>query len=697
MSSPSPDSSTTDKTTLVVVFLITLALAALYAASVGIVAIWPDSLLYADRARHLLEEGRLALSAQSSSPYPPLYSLLLALIYFIGAFSVPDFPPNTFLMAHQILIGLQVIFMASVFFPVRGLLLRNPDIGKTAGAALACIAALSSAALPYTTMLGAEALFIPLFIWFTYFYDKFLYTAGKADANWCAILLAFMLLATPSAWIVYAAVALTEITRITDKKSPWPWKIILLPLAAAGCWETYSIAILGQPFKLPELNLNNGLARFNFFKNGVLYLCYVGMPLAGMAFVISIFSKKAMAWGDALFRFTFFTLLCALLYLVFANEVIVERKLDYITNRIIEPFVILPFILFIRLQHSLLKEITANSLLIFFCLMIFGFPYNLKTDFVTGMSYWAQSLPNPNLGIIRNVVYLLLLCLPIIVIWWKPKWFVTSYACIAALLTFSNLMQNQTVWSINEDGNFRYVNTAAFAASRDIKDAKAVYVDNQCSAQQSTDIAYLFRCNDLNKILYFTPRAATAKTAESMMTQTLGDDDFVLFASSENDNSFGKSVAEIGLGKLMRVEKGDLANMQKTPLVFIKGAESLGRYINVRIAEKMERVTLLGPNAVFHIDADKAGCAELNASFAADDNETNANGKTVEFMLNNKLAGKTSFKPVTTGVPPAFALPLQLKTGENTLKIHYDVPPTANGNIRAGLFMFARPIFKPCN
>lgn len=684
MSSPSPDSSTTDKTTLIVVFLITLALAALYAASVGIIAIWPDSLLYADRARHLLEEGRLALSAQSTSPYPPLYSLLLAV-----AFSVPDF-----LVAHQILIGLQVIFMASVFFPVRGLLLRSPDIGKTASSALACIATLSSAALPYATMLGAQALFIPLFIWFTYFYDKFLYEANKRDAFYCAALLAFMLLTTQSAWMVFTGVALTEITRGLNNK--YSWKIILLPLAMAACWEAYSITILGQPFTLPELNLNNGLARFNFFKNGILYMCYVGMPLAGIAFIISIFSKKKNVWDDALFRFTFFTLLGALLYLVFANEVIVERKLDYITNRIIEPFVILPFILFMRLQYSLRKEITANSLLIFFCLMIFGFPYNLKTDFVTGMSYWAQSLPNPNLGIIRNVVYLLLLCLPIIVIWWKPKWFVTSYACIAALLTFSNLMQNQTVWSINEDGNFRYVNTSAFAASRDIKGAKAVYADNQCSAQQNTDIAYLFRCNDLNKLLYFTPRAVTSKTAEGMKAEPLGDDDFVVFASSENDNSFGKSVAEIGLGKLMRVEKGDLAAMQKTPLVFIKSAESLGRYINVRIAEKMERVTLLGPNAIFHIDADKAGCAELNASFAADDNETNANGKTVEFMLNDKLVGKTSFKPVTTGVPPAFALPLQLKAGENTLKIHYEVPPTANGNIRAGLFMFARPIFKPC-
>lgn len=689
MSSSSPDSCAKDRTTLIVTFLITLALAALYACSVGIVAIWPDSLLYADRARHLLEEGRLASSAGSTSSYLPLYSLVLAV-----AFSVPDF-----LMPHQILIGIQVIIIASVFFPISGLLSRSPDLGKMEVAALAAIATLSSAALPYATMLGAQALFIPLFIWFTYFYDKFLREPNKNNAVWSAVLLAFMLLTLQTAWIVYAAVVLTELTRAPRNKHAW--KVILLPLIAAGLWEAYSVFALGLPFALPELNFNNGLARFNFFKNGLVYLCYVGMPLAGLAFIISIFSKKTNAWpntwNNALFRFACLTLLGALLYLVFANDIIVERKLDYITNRVIEPFVILPFILFMRLQPQSRKEITANSLLVFFCLMIFGLPYNLKTDFLTGMSYWSQSLAIANLGIIRNVIYLLLICLPIIMLWWKPKWFVTTYACVAALLTFSNLMQNQTVWSMNEDGNFRYVNADAFAQSKDIKEAKAVYADNNCSAAQSSDIAYLFRCNDLNKLLYFTPRMATPKTAQELKATTLGDNEFVLFTSSENDNAFGKSVAEIGLGKLMRVEKGDLAAMQKTPLVFIKRAESLGRYINVRIAEKMERVTLLGPNATLHIDADQAGCVEMNAAFAADDNETNANGKAVEFILNDRLVKKASFKPVITGVPAAIAVLLRVQAGENVLKLGYKAPPNANGNIRASLFMFARPTFKPCN
>ncbi len=686
MSSLSPDSSAKDKAAVIVAFLTTLALAALYYVCVGIVAIWPDSLLYADRARHLLGEGNLTLSAATSSSYPPLYSLLLAV-----AFLVPNF-----LLSHQILVGLQIILLASVFFPIRDLLIRSNGVGKIGATALAVIAALSSAALPYATMLGAEALFIPLFIWFTCFYDKFLSDANKRNAWWSAALLALLLLTKEIAWVVFAGAALTELTRVIQKKtSVYAWKLIALPLVVFAIWQAYSVFVLHQPFALLELNFNNGLGRFNFVKNGIVYLCYVGMPLAGLAFMIACFSKSI--WDAPLFRFTAFTLLAALLYSAFGNVIIVEHKLDYITNRLIEPFVILPFIVFLRLPEQTRKEITANSLLILFCMMIFGLPYALKTDFLTGMSYWAQSLNNPNLGIIRNVIYILLVSLPVIVIWWKPKWFLTAYTCVAALLTFSNVMQDQTVWSINQDGNFKYVNIDAFAGSTDVKDAKAIYAENNCNTQQSSDIGYVFRCNDLNKILYFVPRALTRQTAQDLKSLKLNENEFVLFASSDNDNAFGKSVAEIGLGQLMRVEQGDLAAMQQTPLVFIKEFKSLGRYINVMIAGKMERVTLLGPDAEMRINADKAGCIQIQASFAADDNEADANGKAVDFILNDKQVKKTNFKPVLSNrIPEPFVLPLQLREGENILKLHYGMPKDDYKAVPASLFMFARPVFKPC-
>lgn len=688
MSSSSPDSSVQEKTVLTVAFLITLALAALYYVCVGIVAIWPDSLFYADRARHLLGEGHMGLSAASSTAYPPLYSLVMAV-----AFLVPNF-----LLGHQILVGLQIVMLASVFFPIRDLLIRSDGVGKIEGTALAIIAALSSAALPYATMLSAEALFIPLFIWFTCFYDKFLCVANKRDAIWAAALLALMLLTKELGWVVYVGVALTELTRIIQKNSSrYTWKIIVLPLIAVAIWQAYSVLALHEPFILLNLNFNNGLARFNFVKNSIVYLCYVGMPLAGLAVIIACFSKKETTWSSGLFRFTCFTFLAVLFYAAFANEIIVERKLDYITNRLIEPFVILPLIAFLRLPEQTRKETTANGLLIFFCMMIFGLPYGLKTDFLTGMSYWAQSLDNANLGIIRNVIYILLISLPVIIIWWKPKWFLATYACVAALLTFSNIMQDQTVWSINEDGNFKYVNTAAFAASKDISDAKAIYAENDCSTEQNSDIGYLFRCNDLNKILYFVPRAITRQTAQDLKSLKLNDNEFVLFASSGNDNAFGKPVAEIGLGHLMRVEQGDTTAMQSTPLVFIHKFERLGRYINVRIAEKMERVTLLGPDATMHIHADKEGCVKMHASFAADDNETDANGKAVEFTLNDKLMKKANFKPLLSNrIPEPFTLQLQLKEGENILKLHYGMPKEDYKMVPASLFMFARPVFKPC-
>lgn len=693
MSSSSRDSSVQDKTVATVAFLVTLALAALYYFYVGIVAIWPDSLLYADRARHLLGEGHMGLSSPTSSSYPPLYSLLMALCFYTGAFFVPDF-----LTSHQILVGLQIILLASVFYPIRDLLIRSEGVGKTEATALAIIAALSSAALPYATMLGAEALFIPLFIWFTCFYDKFLSEANKCNALWAALLLALMLLTKELALVVFTGVAFTELTRLIQKKSSrYTWKIIVLPLIAVAVWQAYSVLVLHEPFELLNLNFNNGLARFNFVKNSIVYLCYVSMPLAGLGFIIACFTKKGTIWNSGLFRFTCFTLLAALFYTAFANEIIVERKLDYITNRLLEPFVILPLIAFLRLPEQTRKEITANSLLIFFCMMIFGLPYGLKTDFLTGMSYWAQSLDNPNLGIIRNVVYLLLISLPVIVIWWKPKWFLTAYACVAALLTFSNIMQDQTVWSINQDGNFKYVNTAAFGASDDIRNAKAIYAQNDCNIRQSNDIGYIYRCNDLNKILYFVPRAITKQTAQDLKSLKLNDNEFVLFTSSDNDNAFGKSVAEIGLGRLMRVEQADLAAMQNTPLVFIHKFESLGRYINVLIAGKMERVTLLGPDAAMHIEADKEGCVEMQASFAADDNETDVNGKAVDFTLNDKPSKKTYFKPVLANrIPEPFTMQLRLKEGENILKLHYGMPKEDYKMVPASLFMFVRPVFKPC-
>lgn len=685
---PSLDSSQHDKTLLGVAFLITLGLAALYHWFVGYVAIWPDSLLYAERARHLLEEGRLALSSDTNTTFRPLYSILMAL-----AFSVPDF-----MLSHKVLIAAQLALVSSAVFPIRGLLLAGEGIGRLEATVLAIILALSATTLPYATMLSCEALFIPLFVWFTYFYDKYLHDDKRCSAIWSAILLGLLLLTKEVAWAVFVAVYINTFISILNKKSAKHSVLVLnIPLLFIALWVGYSVFVLQQPFELPHWQLNNGLARFNFFKNGLVYLLYAGAPLAGLAFLISTLSKKAAAWGDGFYRFAFFTLVCVLTYTALSNVIIVDHRLDYITNRLVEPFIILPLIVLMRMQDQQRKEITSNSMLIFFCMMLFGLPYAMKMDFLTGMSYWAQSLPNPNLGIIRNVIYFLLISLPVIILWWKPRFFVMTFASITALISFSNLMQDQAVWSVNEDGNFKYVAVDAISSNQDFKNASAVYVENRCNLMNSRDMAYLFRCNDLSKLLYFVPRAYQTITAANLSKLELKDNEFILFASSENDNAAGKVVAEIGLGKLRRLEKADIDGLRTTPLIQIKAVEQLGRYINLPVNNKLQRVTLLGPGAQFHLLSSKAGCTEMHGVFANTGVDSKGIEKKIEFSMNNKSIKKTYINGMVDGEQrPDFVLQFNVKEGENTIRIDYDPPNASEGTMKASLLMFGLPSFTAC-
>lgn len=222
MSNLSPDSTFIDKTSIVVAFLITVGLAVLYFVCTGIVANWPDSLFYADRARQLLEDGRLALNAETTLSYPPLYSMLMALSFYIGSFSVGAFFVPSFLLSHQILVCLQIALLCSTFFPIRRLLLGCDGIGKNEATVLSVIIALSPTALPYANMLSAEALFIPLFVWFTYFYDKFLNANKASEATRYAMgagaLLGLLLITKDIAWAAYVAVLLNTLWVILKKQ-----------------------------------------------------------------------------------------------------------------------------------------------------------------------------------------------------------------------------------------------------------------------------------------------------------------------------------------------------------------------------------------------------------------------------------------------------------------------------------------------
>ncbi|NDE90223.1 MAG: hypothetical protein EB059_03670 [Alphaproteobacteria bacterium] len=663
MNIAAPDSNLWNKSFIAVAFLITLALAALYCATVGVVALWPNTLLYAERARHLLEEGRFALSSATTLSFLPLYSLLMSL-----AFSVPSM-----LLGHQILIGVQAAIICSAFFPVRSMLLKGTELNSIQAMLLASVAVLSPILLPYAPILSAEALFIPLLLWFAYFYDR------QATLH-SAILLGLMLLTLQIGWVIYAAVLLNSLLNKKNRLLR-----IGVPLLFVAAWQLYSIVILQKPFALPDFDLNNGLARFNFIKNGLIYLFYAGMPLAGLSLILSCVGKKNPLWNDGFFRFVFFAVVGVVLYTAFTTPIIVDRKLDYLTNRALDMIGLLPLIVFFRLSEQTRKVVVANGLLVFLCMLVFGFPYALKTDFMSGVGYWAQSLQNANLGIIRNVIYLILIAIPAAMVWVKPRWFVWAYLCCAAIISFASIMYDKDIWGKNEDGNFNYINSAAFETNSDLRDARAIYADYQCLASKNNDISHLYRCSDLAKILYFLPRSFKPISALNLASV---NDDPILFASSEHDNTFGKIVAYSGLGKIQKITKADIVAVQLTPIVSVKSFTHMGRYINLPIGNQMERVTLLAPEVTLSIEANKEGCVEAHFILASANDEP----KTVEFILNDVSLRMAAFKPIARDILSRdYSIPLRLNAGNNSLTLRYGAiteQPT--------LLMVDRPSFKPC-
>jgi hypothetical protein len=609
---------------------------------------------------------------------------------------------------HQMVVAIQTLLLCSVFCPSRMMLLKNAEIIDWQASTLAMVMTLSATAMTYAPLLTAEALFIPLLIWCIYFYDCWLNAGQKKHAVLCGVFLGLMLLTKDTGWVVWGAMGVGWLCQFVFQGNTMislPLReglgernmegassilqnfffLIIIPLFFVAAWQLYSIAILHQNVELPIWDFNNGLARFNFIKNGVVYIIYAGIPLTGLVFLIAGVSKQKAFWADGFNCFAFLCVMGIIFYTALTTPIIVEKKLNYSTNRMLEPFLMLPFIVMLRLPRNVIKECATNGLLIFFCMMVFGYPYALKPDFVSGMGYWSQSLANPNLGIIRNVLYLLLLCVPVIMVWWKPRWFVLSLAGVAALISLANLSHNQQFWLNDEDENMRFVAVNGFLQNAAIKKADAIYVDYQCDVKKDNDLAHMVRCFDLSKTMYFIPRLAQVKTSQDIKNLSLEDGKNVLFASSTNDVAWGATAVQMGLAKFRKITKSDIQQMQEMPLVSITQFEKLGMYINVPMQGVMERVTALASNATLHIHSDAKGCAEMVVPMAGQGSEVKVDG-----VLNDKPLKKISFKSLQTmSVPEHFILPMPLQEGSNTLKLNFQ-----DGY---NLLMFGRPEFKPCS
>jgi hypothetical protein len=369
----------------------------------------------------------------------------------------------------------------------------------------------------------------------------------------------------------------------------------------------------------------------------------------------------------------------------------VEKKLDFVFNRALEPFLFLTAIIFFRLDAGPRKMMLGNGMLIIFVLLFFSLPFALEPDFVAGLGYWAHSLSNPNIGHLRNVLYLALVSVPVLLLFMKPKWFLPSYTVVAAIFSLAGLMQAGIYWAHNEDNNFRYIAVRQIAANEELTEAKAIYADFECKSP--SDISSVYRCFDLSKLIYFMPRRAQQLSVAALPAK-VGKDGYVLYSSSENDTLLGPVAAQLGLARMMKVSDESLKMVGDTPRVHIKKIEGMTRYVFMPVADKLQRMAMLEQKSSLHIVSDRAGCAQLGMLLVMN----NAAGDQVKFELGGQKREEFVASARKTKGLQSVYVKFDLPAGESEINLGYGAPKRAM-EIRETypeLLMFERPVFKGC-
>ncbi|MBI3419389.1 MAG: hypothetical protein HY053_04565 [Proteobacteria bacterium] len=661
-----------------------LAVGIFYTLKTGIAAVWPDTLYYADRARHVLEQGNFLQSHNYPAVTPPLYSLPMILAFLFPALQT----------GHTILVLLQTLLLGSGFFPLRALLSRHTRLKGMEASLLAGLGMLLPAFFAYAALLTSEALLIPLLIYAVYALDRlFDEPESMKYGTATGLFLGLAILTQDSAWVLWLATLATLAPELVKKTSLNRKHALAhalgFPLLMALAWAVYAQLAGGEaPFAF-DLAVNNALARFNFAKNAALYFFYGGAPLAGMALILTGLLKREF-WNSRFSRFAFVVLALAALYVGFTNAVIVDKKLDYLTNRLVEPYLFLPLIALFRMNEAARKELLSNGLMVFFVLMIFGFPHELRLDFRTGLSFWAGPFPLPVTGMIRNVLYLALNALPVLLLYTRPAWFVPGYALLLFFMMSIGLTSSSAFWRSNDDVQLASLEARKFYSNDEMRKASALYVDYRCRADENNDIAYLFNCYDLAKAVYFLPHLPEAIETEELLSLPKEELQGALFASSESDNNFGPVAAETGLARFVRLTPQSVKEASRAPLVQITKITGLRQYVNLIMQGRVRRVTMLDAQSEMEIHSRRAGCAVMQTHFFMDDQTRNAS-----FQLNK---GAKMEKPIpVAGKDPESLVSLQLNLpeGDSTLHIGYINRKPDESPVPA-LIMFGRPVFKPC-
>ncbi len=663
------------------VFGATLAMILFYAWSAGTVLVLPDVLYFADRARHLLEEGTFAQSAFYPS-VPPLYGLLLLPVYIFENLKT----------GHALLVVVQSLLLASAWFPLRGLILNNGAEDKAAASFLAGLVLLLPAFASYAPLTTPEALLIPLLIYAVYFLDRIFSQKADAAAGWGAgLFLGLAALTQQSASVIWLAavisLALTRPFKSGARERRAVLTVALLPPLLWLAWRGMSF-LMGEAVDQP-FAFNNALARFNFVKNALLYICYGGAPLAGLALVLAGLMKGKSFWREPFFRFSFLALAGVALYAAFTNDVIVAKKLDYITNRVIEPYLFLPLIVFLRLDGGTRREILTNGLMILFVLMVLGLPGALNLDFISGFAFFTGTALTPAGVLTRNVLYLALAALLVLALYLRPKSFLPVYALVLLFVTGAGLTAASGWWRGQDDAQFAAMPAQAFARNPEFRAAGKIYLDTRCKEGRSSDVAYLYGCFDMSKSAYFLPKPPKPLRAAQIAERPFEEIDGALFASTENDNRLGPTVAQAGMTRFVRLSKDSLHELKTTPLVQITGIKGLRQYINIPVRGRLRRMTMLDQESSFTLRASRTGCSRFSALLFADDHP-----RKLAFRLNDGRTRTIRVPVLGHGPQRPASITLRLPEGESVLHLSYggkdDLPQIRN------LILFEKPVFESC-
>lgn len=426
-----------------------------YALFVGPVAFMGDSYLLADRAKHIAT-GSFDLNNYGSLIYPPLYPLVIAPLFHLGA-------PATI---HAALIVLNSVLIAAAVIPT-WLLLR--DHSRLEGVRLrmfTLLIALSPTWLTYVPMVLTEALFIPLLYWAAWFLLSTHRTGATRDYLLCGFLMAALLLTRSAAATVVLAVLFSwalmfpSLTPVRRRSHAIGIIIGLVALAVPviswmiveRTWVSYQGGTGGYSAgrMLHELLTTPAVQviKVQWLLNAAIYYWAAPLSVAGALLAAGMISDRRLPWRDPFAAFGITVLVLG------AASIIVVAPISYgggvlTWNKYFAPYTGLITIIALPLAAGMSRRQLGLALALGFLPLLVGSPYALACHFpdaLTGFTHnarpWVDTPWLLNLGFAALLAATLPLFRP--APGSKPFW--TAFVA-SALLVAGGLTQSAFYWA----------------------------------------------------------------------------------------------------------------------------------------------------------------------------------------------------------------------------------------------------------